>query len=70
MSCDIQDPPAILGERNRPGLEPGVLPLGADLAQDRGIHGGHNVAESALTVDRVISRTLLRPRYGSGWQPE
>src|SRR5262249_49149191 len=38
-------------------------------ARRHAVHGGHNVAESRLTVDRWIARSLLRPRSGSGWQP-
>lgn len=49
--------------------KPGVLPLGRDFAEDGGVHGGDNVAESGLTFDRVIDRKRLTPRYGSGWRP-
>ena len=50
--------------------EPAVVALGGDLADDGSIHGMDNVAESGLmTIDRVVPRSRLRPRYGSGWQP-
>ena len=27
-----------------------------------------NVGESGLTIERMIDRSRLQPRYGSGWQ--
>ena len=42
--------------------------LGLDLTQDRGVHGVDNVGESGLTIERMIDRSRLQPRYGSGWQ--
>jgi hypothetical protein len=55
------------------GAALGLAELGlsalADVAEDRRVHGGDNVAESGLTVERLIERKRLVPRYGSGWQP-
>jgi len=50
-------------------VEPGLLALRRDLADDGGVHGCDNVAEGLLTIERVIARSRLQPRYGSGWQP-
>jgi hypothetical protein len=49
--------------------EAGLVALGSDLAKDGGVHGGDNVAESGLTVVRLIDRKRLVPIRGSGWQP-
>ena len=49
--------------------EPGVVTLVGDLPDDGGVHGCDNVAEGLLTIERVIARSQLQPRYGSGWQP-
>jgi hypothetical protein len=61
---------ALVGEVTASGfLEAGLAAFGFGLTQYGGIHGGHNVAEIVLAVDRLISRNLLRPLKGSGWQP-
>jgi hypothetical protein len=49
-------------------FEPRRLPLLEDLAGDSPIHGADNVAEKLWSVDKLIPRSRLRPRYGSGWQ--
>ena len=49
--------------------EPGGVALLLDLAQDARVYGVDNVAEGPLVFDRMIARSRLRPRYGSGWQP-
>ena len=33
------------------------------------IHGMDNVGERGLTIERIVPRDRLTPRYGSGWQP-
>ena len=50
-------------------VEPGILALRGDLADDGRVHGCNNVAEGLLTIERVIARSRLKPRRGSGWQP-
>jgi len=49
--------------------EPGILALRRYLADDGRVHGCNNVAEGLLTIERVIARSRLKPRRGSGWQP-
>jgi hypothetical protein len=49
--------------------EPGLLALHGDLADDGRVYGGDNVGESGLTIERIVPRDRLVPRYGSGWQP-
>jgi len=50
-------------------VEPGLLALRRDLPDDCSVYGGDNVGESGLTIERMIARSRLQPRYGSGWQP-
>jgi hypothetical protein len=67
-----RSPPRLLGDGEVPAvglLEAGLGPLLLNLAQDGRIHGGDNVAESLLTFDRLIERSRLVPRRGSGWRP-
>ena len=59
-----------VGEQAATGfLEAGVGSFGVQLSKYGCVHGGDNVAENGLTVERVIDRQRLVPAYGSGWQP-
>jgi len=62
----------LLGQRELPPLdlaEPRVGALDGDLTDDGGVYGMDNVGEGSLTIERMVPRSQLRPRYGSGWQP-
>ena len=67
-----RDVVALLGQlEHAPGglAEPCLAAFGGDFADDGCVHGGDNVAESGLTIERIVPRSRLKPRYGSGWQP-
>jgi hypothetical protein len=50
----------------KPSSQTLKLPLTAENAR---LYGCYNVAEGLLTIERVIARSRLKPRRGSGWQP-
>ncbi|GEM_PF-751690 len=55
--------------RRSPPLDPQVERIvQVDVCQQRRSHASNNVAKRPITIETVISRESLRPRYGQGWR--
>jgi hypothetical protein len=50
-------------------VEPLLEPVQVEVCQQGRYHAPNNVAKKSLIPDSLISKTVLRPKYGQGWQP-